>query len=233
MLAWQRGARARRQPLHRSLYTPSNPHGTLSGWPAWRGRWCTWCPARSPWPQSTFAGTLTELPGTQPTWASCPRSRTAAPCCVSAPATPATSRSPTRACRSPSRVFSSTILFHCNTNLLEPHPTCRRQRQDELERAWWEEEANLLTKSSSGAATPAVPAPGEGAGAAAAAEAAGAAERQADTLDWSYFVTECPGECAGAGAAAPCPVGSWGPFTACPAHCPPLAGWGQVACVCR
>lgn len=166
-------------------------------------------------------------------WAGCPRSRTAAPCCGSAPATPAASRSPTCARHSPSRVLSrlfySSIMFHCNTNLLEPHPKCRRQRQDELERAWWEQEASLLTKSSSGAATPAVPAPGEGAGAAAAAEPEAVASRQVDTLDWAYFVTECLGECGGAGAAAPCPVGSWGPFTACPAP-----GWlGQVACVCR
>lgn len=112
-------------------------------------------------------------------------------------------------------------MFHCNTNLLEPHPKCRRQRQDELERAWWEQEASLLTKSSSGAATPAVPAPGEGAGAAAAAEPEAVASRQVDTLDWAYFVTECLGECR-----CPVPRGLLGPLHGLP--CPWLVGTGGL-----
>lgn len=49
----------------------------------------------------------------------------------------------------------------------------------------------MLTKAGSAAAAHAVPAAGEGA---AAAGAAAAAARQADTLDWAYFVSECPGK---------------------------------------
>lgn len=85
-----------------------------------------------------------------------------------------------------------------------------RRRHDELERCWWEEEAQLHTRGNGGggaaAATSSSPsaaataaaaaavgtaAEAAGEGAAAPAAAAAAVEASASTLDWAYFCADC------------------------------------------